>query len=191
MIVEVGKWALTEAAQVFRKWRKAGLAAKRIAVNVSAIQLREREFADFVRQVFIDYGPENGIDIEITESMVMQDMERSTQILTALRDAGARIAMDDFGTGYSSLSYLARLPIDALKIDRSFINTITERKDDVEIASAIISLAQSLGLTTIAEGVETRAQYDLLRRLGCDQVQGFLICPPIPEDKVLKLLSKG
>jgi PAS domain S-box-containing protein/diguanylate cyclase (GGDEF)-like protein len=191
MILDVGKWALTEAAQVFRKWRKAGLAAKRVAVNVSAIQLRQRDFADFVRQVFIDYGPENGIDIEITESTVMQDMERSTQVLTSLRDAGARIAMDDFGTGYSSLSYLARLPIDALKIDRSFVNTITERQDDVAIASAIISLAQSLGLTTIAEGVETRAQYDLLRRLGCDQIQGFLISPPIPEDEVLKLLSKG
>jgi EAL domain-containing protein (putative c-di-GMP-specific phosphodiesterase class I) len=108
-----------------------------------------------------------------------------------LRDTGARIAMDDFGTGYSSLSYLARLPIDTLKIDRSFINTITERQDDVAIATAIISLAQSLGLTTIAEGVETRAQYDLLRRLGCDQIQGFLFSPPIPEDKVQKLLSKG
>src|SRR5258708_20106872 len=158
MILEVGKWALIESARLFQKWRTEGIAAKRIAVNVSAIQLRQRDFVDFVRQIFNDYGPENGIDIEITESMVMQDIERSADILRALRDAGAKIAMDDFGTGYSSLSYLARLPIDALKIDRSFISTITARQDDVEIASAIISMAQSIRLITIAQHVHTQPQ---------------------------------
>ena len=191
MILEVGKWALIEAARVYRKWKAEGIDAKRIAVNVSPIQLRQRDFVDFVRQVFIDYGPEIGIDIEITESMVMQDIERSTEILRALRDAGARIAMDDFGTGYSSLSYLARLPIDALKIDRSFIKPITENQDDAEIASAIISMAHSLRLTTIAEGVETRAQYDLLRKLGCQQIQGYLISRPVPEDEILKMLPSS
>ena len=191
MILEVGKWALTEAARVFRNWRLQGMAAKRIAVNVSPIQLRQRDFVDFVGQIFNDHGPDTGIDIEITESMVMQDIERSAQILLALRDAGARIAMDDFGTGYSSLGYLARLPIDALKIDRSFIGTITERQDDVEIASAIISMAQSLGLTTIAEGVETQPQCDLLRTLGCDQIQGYLISRPVPEEEILKMLRRS
>ncbi len=190
MILEVGKWALIEAARVYRKWKAAGVDAKPIAVNVSPIQLRQRDFVDFVRQLFHDYGPEIGIDIEITESMVMQDIERSTEILRALRDAGAKIAMDDFGTGYSSLSYLARLPIDALKIDRSFISTITERRDDVEIASAIISMAQSLGLTTIAEGVETQPQCDLLRTLGCHQIQGYLISRPLPEEEILKMLTR-
>ncbi len=190
MILEVGKWALIESARVFQKWRTEGIAAKRIAVNVSAIQLRQRDFVDFVRQIFNDYGPENGIDIEITESMVMQDIERSADILRALRDAGAKIAMDDFGTGYSSLSYLARLPIDALKIDRSFISTITERQDDVEIASAIISMAQSLGLITIAEGVETQPQCDLLRALGCHQIQGYLVSRPLPEEEILKMLPR-
>ncbi|HEX7952175.1 MAG TPA: EAL domain-containing protein, partial [Burkholderiales bacterium] len=139
--------------------------------------------------VFIDYGPDNGIDIEITESMVMHDIERSTQVLQALRDAGTRIAMDDFGTGFSSLSYLARLPIDALKIDRSFVNTITERPDDAEIASAIISMAQSLGLSTIAEGIETRAQFDMLRAMGCQQGQGYLIGRPLPEEDILTMLG--
>jgi diguanylate cyclase (GGDEF)-like protein len=191
MILEVGKWALIEAARVYRKWRAEGIDAKRIAVNVSPIQLRQRDFVDFVRQVFVDHGPEIGIDIEITESMVMQDMERSTEILRALRDAGAKIAMDDFGTGYSSLSYLARLPIDALKIDRSFINTITENQDDAEIASAIISMAHALRLITIAEGVETRAQYDLLRKLGCQQIQGYLISRPVPEEEILKMLPRS
>ena len=190
MILEVGKWALIEAARVYRKWKAAGVDAKPIAVNVSPIQLRQRDFVDFVRQLFHDYGLEIGIDIEITESMVMQDIERSTEILRALRDAGAKIAMDDFGTGYSSLSYLARLPIDALKIDRSFISTITERRDDVEIASAIISMAQSLGLTTIAEGVETQPQCDLLRTLGCHQIQGYLISRPLPEEEILKMLTR-
>ncbi len=191
MIVDVGKWALTEAARVFRKWRQLGIPSRRIAVNVSQIQLRQRDFVDFVRDVLKEYGPEAGIDIEITESLVMQDIDRCTEVLRALRDAGTHIAMDDFGTGYSSLSYLARLPIDALKIDRSFINTITENHDDVEIASAIISMAKSLGLKTIAEGVETQAQYDLLRSLGCEQVQGYLISRPVPEDEMFKLLTRG
>ena len=99
--------------------------------------------------------------------------------------------MEDFGTGYSSLSYLARLPIDALKIDRSFINTIAESQDDVEIASAIISMAHSLKLTTIAEGVETQAQRDLLHKLGCDQIQGYLISRPLPEEEILRMLRTG
>jgi EAL domain-containing protein (putative c-di-GMP-specific phosphodiesterase class I) len=191
MILDVGKWALIEAARVYQKWIGQGVAAKRIAVNVSPIQLRQRDFVDFVRQVFIDYGPDIGIDIEITESMVMQDIGHSTEILRALRDAGAKIAMDDFGTGYSSLSYLARLPIDALKIDRSFVRTITENQDDAAIASAIISMAQALGLTTVAEGVETQPQCDLLRTLGCDQIQGYLISRPVPEEEILKMLSRS
>ena len=190
MILEVGKWALIEAARVYRKWKGEGIVAKRIAVNVSPLQLRQRDFVDFIRQIFNDNGPDTGIDIEITESMVMQDIERSTEILRALRDAGVKIAMDDFGTGYSSLSYLARLPIDALKIDRSFISTITERQDAVEIVSAIISMAQSLGLSTIAEGVETQPQCELLRKLGCHQIQGYLISRPVPEEEILKLLPR-
>ncbi len=191
MILEVGKWALIEAARVYRKWKAQGAAVKRIAVNFSPLQLRQRDFVDFVRKVIIDHGPEIGIDIEITERMVMQDIGRSTEILRALRDAGARIAMDDFGTGYSSLSYLAQLPIDALKIDRSFISTITESPDDATSASAIISIAQSLGLNTIAEGVETRAQYDLLRTLDCHQIQGYLISRSVPEEEILKMLLRS
>jgi EAL domain-containing protein (putative c-di-GMP-specific phosphodiesterase class I) len=100
------------------------------------------------------------------------------------------IAMDDFGTGYSSLSYLARLPIDALKIDRSFVSAITENQDDAAIASAIISMAQALGLNTIAEGVETQAQFDLLRTLGCQQIQGYLISRSVPEEEILKMLRR-
>ncbi|HVY06822.1 MAG TPA: EAL domain-containing protein [Burkholderiales bacterium] len=191
MIVDVGSWALAEAAHVSSKWRAAGFRPTRIAVNVSQAQLRQNGLVEHVRRVLSQYGPNAAVDIEITESMVMQDIERSREILQALRDTGASIAVDDFGTGYSSLSYLARLPVDALKIDRSFINTITERQDDVEIATAIISMAKALGLNTIAEGIETQAQYDLLRSLGCEQAQGYLIGRPVPEEEILKRLKRA
>jgi EAL domain-containing protein (putative c-di-GMP-specific phosphodiesterase class I) len=116
--------------------------------------------------------------------------DRNTEILTALRAAGVAIAMDDFGTGYSSRSYLARLPIDTLKIDRSFINTMTDRPDQIEVAAAIISMAHSLGLKTVAEGVESTRQRELLQGLGCHQIQGYLISRPLPEDEIVILLAK-
>ncbi len=189
MIIEVGQWALAEAARVYALWRTQGLAARRIAVNVSSIQLRRWEFVDYVKALLSKHAPEVGIDIEITESMVMQDIERSTDILGALRDAGVGIAMDDFGTGYSSLSYLARLPIDTLKIDRSFVSTMSARKDHVEVAAAIISMARAMDLKTVAEGVETLEQREMLASLGCDQIQGYLISRPVPEAEIGKLLS--
>jgi EAL domain-containing protein (putative c-di-GMP-specific phosphodiesterase class I) len=163
--------------------------AKRIAVNVSSIQLRGWNFVDYVKKLLAEYGPDAGIDIEITESMVMQDLDRSARILGELRDAGVSIAMDDFGTGYSSLGYLVRLPIDTHKIDRSFISTMTERQDHIEVAAAIISMAHSLGLRTVAEGVETTRQRDLLKGLGCHEMQGYLISKPVPEDEIEKLLA--
>ncbi len=189
MIVEVGQWALQEAARVYGKWVATDLTARRIAVNVSAIQLRRWDFVEYVKNLLAAHAPEAGIDIEITESMVMQDIDRSAEILGALRAAGVAIAMDDFGTGYSSLSYLARLPIDTLKVDRSFVSTMTERHDHVEVAAAIISMANSLGLKTVAEGVETTQQRDLLQGLGCHQIQGYLISRPMPEEETTKLLS--
>jgi PAS domain S-box-containing protein/diguanylate cyclase (GGDEF)-like protein len=190
MITEVGRWALAEAARVYGQWKAQGLAARRIAVNVSSIQLRRWEFVDYVKALLADHAPDVGIDVEITESMVMQDIDRSTEILDALREAGVGIAMDDFGTGYSSLSYLARLPIDTLKIDRSFVSTMSSRQDHVEVAAAIISMARALNLNTVAEGVETGEQREMLKALGCHQIQGYLVSRPIPEEEVRKLLSK-
>jgi diguanylate cyclase (GGDEF)-like protein/PAS domain S-box-containing protein len=188
MIVEVGQWALAEAARVYRKWKARGLPARRIAVNVSSIQLRGWNFVEDVKRLLAEYGPDAGIDIEITESMVMQDVDRSARILGELRDAGVSIAMDDFGTGYSSLGYLVRLPVDTIKIDRSFISTLTERQDHIEVAAAIISMAHSLGLKTVAEGVETTRQRDLLKGLGCHEIQGYLVSRPVPEAEVEKLM---
>jgi EAL domain-containing protein (putative c-di-GMP-specific phosphodiesterase class I) len=189
MILDVGRWALAEAAEVHRKWKAAGLDSGRIAVNVSALQLRQKDFVTIVEETTASADGEIGIDIEITETMLMQDITHSLSVLGAIRNLGVMIAIDDFGTGYSSLSYLARLPIDYLKIDRSFINKIVDRSDDLEIASAIISMANSLSLKTIAEGVETREQADLLKALGCHQMQGYLISKPLPEEKVIELFS--
>ena len=189
MILDVGRWALAEAARVHKKWKAAGLNSGRIAVNVSALQLRQKDFVTIVEETTAPADGEIGIDIEITETMLMQDITHSLSVLGAIRKLGVMIAIDDFGTGYSSLSYLARLPIDYLKIDRSFINKIADRSDDLEIASAIISMANSLSLKTIAEGVETQEQADLLKALGCHQMQGYLISKPLPEEKVVELFT--
>jgi diguanylate cyclase (GGDEF)-like protein len=186
MIFEAGQQMLATAAAVYRKWQRAGLNAPRIAVNVSAVQLRSRTFVEDVLKALGGDGA--GVDLEVTESLLMSDVDESIGKLRALRDAGLRIALDDFGTGYSSLAYLSRLPLDALKIDRSFVNGMTEHADGTSIITAIISLAQALRLKVIAEGVETEQQAHLLRLLRCDQAQGYLFSPPVSAEKVETLL---
>jgi diguanylate cyclase (GGDEF)-like protein/PAS domain S-box-containing protein len=186
MIQEAGRIALEMAAELHREWQGLGLNPPRIAVNVSALQLRQRSFVADVQTAL--GGPDNGVDLEITESLLMEDIEESIRKLRALREAGASIALDDFGTGHSSLAYLSRLPIDAVKIDRSFIRVMTENADATSIVSTIISLAQALRLKVIAEGVETEEQARLLRLLRCDQMQGYLFSPPQPRDKIEAML---
>jgi PAS domain S-box-containing protein/diguanylate cyclase (GGDEF)-like protein len=189
MILDAGRWALREAAQAHRRWIAAGLPEVRIAVNVSPVQLRQKNFVSHLEDAIAGNGRIAGVDIEITESMVMQDVERIIVMLEAIQSMGVRISMDDFGTGYSSLSYLARLPIDYLKIDRSFVQKLGVSADDLEIASAIISLAKSLRLKSIAEGVESQTQADTLTAMGCDQMQGFLFSPPVPEQRIMQMLE--
>ena len=186
MILEAGRIALEIAAGAYREWKAQGLNVPRIAVNVSVLQLRQRSFVDDVRGAI--GGPDNGVDLEITESLLMQDIEESIRKLRALREAGMNIALDDFGTGHSSLAYLSRLPIDTVKIDRSFIHVMTENADATSIVSTIISLAQALRLKVVAEGVETEEQAQLLRLLRCDQMQGYLFSPPQPKEKIEALL---
>ncbi len=186
MILEAGRIALEMAAEVYREWRGLGLEPPRIAVNVSALQLRQRSFVADVQAAL--GGPDNGVDLEITESLLMEDIEESIRKLRALREAGANIALDDFGTGHSSLAYLSRLPIDAVKIDRSFIRAMTENADATSIVSTIISLAQALRHKVVAEGVETEEQARLLRLLRCDQMQGYLFSPPQGKDKIEAML---
>jgi diguanylate cyclase (GGDEF)-like protein len=181
LIFEAGQQAMASAARTYRDWRARGLQSPRIAVNVSALQLRRRTFVDDVRVALGGAGADGGgVDIEVTESLLMAEVDESIRKLRELREMGMRMALDDFGTGYSSLAYLSKLPLDTLKIDRSFVHGMTERADNTSIVSAIISLGQALRLKIVAEGVETEAQAQLLRLLRCDEVQGFLFSKPLP-----------
>jgi diguanylate cyclase (GGDEF)-like protein/PAS domain S-box-containing protein len=189
LIIEAGQWALRRALADFRAWHDAGLQPPRIAVNVSAIQLAQDNFMDVLRRMVGSLGDgSHGLDLEITESLLMHDIEANIAKLRAIRDMGIGIAIDDFGTGFSSLGYLARLPISALKIDRSFVVTMTRDADSMAIVSTIISLAHSLSLSVIAEGVETEEQRRLLKLLKCDVVQGYLFHKPMPPEGIVELL---
>lgn len=179
MILEVGAWVLRQAVADHAAWRAAGLSPPRIAVNVSAMQLRQKDFVERVKSV-LAAGDPDCIDLEITESMIMEDLEGVIRKLGELRTAGVRVAIDDFGTGYSSLSYLARLPVDALKIDRSFVADMSTSPEHLAIVSTVISLARALNLRVIAEGVETQEQWNLLKLLKCDELQGYVFGQPLP-----------
>jgi diguanylate cyclase (GGDEF)-like protein/PAS domain S-box-containing protein len=174
LILEAGRWALRRAARDGAAWRAAGLMAPRIAVNVSAIQLRRREFVEDVVNALAGGDGFRDIDIEITESILMEDVDVNIEKLQAIQATGMQVAMDDFGTGYCSLSYLAKLPVNSLKIDRSFVSQMAKSAEQMAIVSTIISLARALRLKVVAEGVETEEQANLLRLLRCDEAQGFL-----------------
>jgi diguanylate cyclase (GGDEF)-like protein len=191
LIFEVGAWALRQAAFDHRRWRKLGLAAPRVAVNVSPVQVRRSDFVESVRKVL---GGDTGappVDLEITESLIMEDVEASIEKLQEVRLLGVEIAIDDFGTGYSSLGYLAKLPVQTLKIDRSFIITMLKDPAAMTLVSTIISMAHSLRLKVVAEGVDSEDQASALRRLGCDQMQGFLFSKPLPFNEMTALLGSG
>jgi diguanylate cyclase (GGDEF)-like protein/PAS domain S-box-containing protein len=183
LINQVGRWALQQAIADYLRWCNAGLAAVRIAVNVSPLQLRSQTFAAEIEQAIgIDPRAPGGLELEITESLIMEDVRRSIASLQAIRAMGVTIAIDDFGTGFSSLSYLAKLPVDALKIDRSFVIDMTTGPQGLALVATIINLAHSLKLKVVAEGVETEDQSRVLRLLGCDEMQGFLFSKPLPAD---------
>jgi diguanylate cyclase (GGDEF)-like protein len=185
MILEAGRWAILEALKQYQEWSKQGLKPPRIAVNVSPIQLRQKGFVDVVRDAIraCGTGPP-GLDLEITESLIMDDIEGNIEKLRAIRDLGVSIAIDDFGTGYSSLGYLAKLPVNALKIDRSFIITMAKDPDSMNIVSTIISLAHTLKLKVVAEGVDSEEQSKLLTLMKCDEIQGYLFSKPLPAAQV-------
>jgi diguanylate cyclase (GGDEF)-like protein/PAS domain S-box-containing protein len=188
LILEVGSWALRRAALDHRAWTERGLNPPRIAVNLSPIQLRQRDFVAMVEQAIMEGVAPVGIDLEVTESVIMEDIEGNKEKLRRVRDLGIRVAIDDFGTGYSSLAYLAALPVQALKIDRSFIVAMKDDANAMTLVSTIISLAHSLRLKVVAEGVETEEQARYLRLLRCDEMQGYLFSRPLPEAKLLELL---
>jgi len=190
LIVDVGLWALGRAALDHAAWREQGLAAPRIAVNVSAVQLLRPDFVDAVRALLSHCAPPHGIDLELTESLVMEDIESNIGKLHALRSLGMDLAIDDFGTGYSSLAYLSRLPAQTLKIDRAFVMTMLDDPNNMTLVSTMISLAHSLRMEVVAEGVETEEQAKMLRLLRCDLMQGFLISRPVPFDAMSVLLGE-
>ncbi len=180
MISEVGRWALRQSLAEWLRWRRAGLPAVRIAVNVSPLQLRDPTFlSQLVQTITVAEDAAQGLELEITESMIMDDVQHSIASLAAIREMGISVAIDDFGTGFSSLGYLAKLPIDKLKIDRMFIRDMTASADGLSLVSTMLKLAHSLNLKVVAEGVETEDQARLLRLLKCDEIQGYLVSPAI------------
>lgn len=181
LIIAVGEWVLRHACQQIRTWQDAGINPGIIAVNVSAQQLESSNFTETVERLLHDYriAPES-LELELTESAILQNPQQSIVTLDRLRQLGIRLALDDFGTGYSSLSYLKRLPVDTVKIDRSFIDGLPHDEDDAQIVRMTVAMAKSIGLIVVAEGVESPQQLGYLKESGCDLVQGYYISRPVP-----------
>nr|WP_238474466.1 EAL domain-containing protein [Pseudomonas cavernae] len=181
LVVQVGDWVLAEACRQLKAWQKAGVRVAKIAVNLSARQFCEGQLVERIAAILADSGAAPAcLELELTESILMRDVDSAMQTLAELKRLGVSVAVDDFGTGYSSLNYLKQFPIDVLKIDRSFVDGLPSGEQDAQIARAIIAMAHSLNLQVIAEGVESQAQLDFLREHGCDEVQGFLLSKPMP-----------
>ena len=190
LIADIGAWALREACRQCAEWRRNGLPTPRVAVNVAPTQFRRGDLLDIVRDALAQANLEpRFLEIELAESAVMANPEESTAILEQLSRMGVLVSVDDFGTGYSSISYLRRFPIDKLKIDQSFVKAL-DSEVDASIVRAIVSLAHSLRLKVVADGVETREQLTFLQAIGCDQYQGFHFSPPLPPQQFAALLSE-
>jgi EAL domain-containing protein (putative c-di-GMP-specific phosphodiesterase class I) len=191
-IVPIGRWVLHEACRQARAWQDAGLPPIRVAINVSAVELRTEGFVAGVRATLAQTGlAPQCLELELTETFLMQDSAPTATVLHALNDLGVQLALDDFGTGYSSLSYVKRFPIKALKIDRSFVRDLATDASDASIVSAVISMGASLHMRVVAEGVETGAQLAFLREQGCPEGQGFLFSQPLKAGDFAKLLMHG
>ena len=192
LIGAIGEWVVQEACRQARAWSLAGLAPMRVSVNLSPSQFRGSGLIHTIRRALDDAGLEpQYLEVELTESAVMSDPEESIAILEQLSAMGVLVSVDDFGTGYSSMSYLRRLPIDKLKIDRVFISEIVSRPEDASIVRAIVSLAHSLRLKVVAEGVETPAQLDFLKAVGCDEYQGFHFSRPVPSREFERVVREN
>jgi EAL domain-containing protein (putative c-di-GMP-specific phosphodiesterase class I) len=190
LILPVGEWVLREACRQNRAWQDKGFACMRVGVNISARQFQQQHLAETVMRILeeTDLGPEC-LELELTESSIMSNAEATIVVLTKLQTKGIAISVDDFGTGFSSLSYLKRLPIDSLKVDQSFVRDLATDPDDAALVMAIVSLAHTLRLRVVAEGVETAEQLRFLRLLRCDEIQGYLISKPLPVEGIERLLA--
>ena len=186
-ILAIGEWVVRTAVRQIQQWIEAGITPVRIAVNLSSAQFQVGDLPKTTIKILNEYRiPVEYLELELTERIVAKDPEHTVIILESLQELGIRTSIDDFGTGYSSLSYLQRFPVYKLKIDQSFVRNMTTNTNDQVIIGTIILLAQQLGMTTIAEGVETKAQLDMLNNIGCDDIQGYYISRPIPAEAFKK-----
>ena len=192
LILPIGEWVLREACQQNRRWRDAQIPPIRMAVNLSPAQFREPDLLGIVRRALDDAQlPADSLELELTESLLLQKGEATIKTLHTLKATGVHLSIDDFGTGYSSLNYIKRFPVDALKIDQSFIREMMTSEQDSTLTTSIILMGKGLNLTVVAEGVETRSQLGMLRALGCDQAQGFLFSRAVPADEAGRVILRG
>jgi EAL domain-containing protein (putative c-di-GMP-specific phosphodiesterase class I) len=190
LMPEIGVWVLREACRQARAWRDAGHADFVIAVNVSAQQLQRPGLVQAVADALAEHGvPPGALDIELTESSLMENVGRAKATLAELKALGVMLSLDDFGTGYSSLAYLKHFSLDKLKIDQGFVRGLPDNGDDAAIARTIVSIGHQLRMVVSAEGVETQAQADFLRGIGCDELQGYFLGRPVPADAAAKLFA--
>ena len=183
LIVPLGTWVLEEACRQIVKWRDHDFSPLTVAVNLSAVQFKNANFASDVQSVIERFGIDpRHLELEITESMVMDRVDEVTTLLGQFKELGVQLAIDDFGTGYSSLAYLKRFPVDKLKIDQSFVRDVIVDAEDAAIVKTIIGLSKNLGLECVAEGIESEEQFKRLRDLGCDEAQGHYFSKPMPAD---------
>jgi len=191
MMVPVGEWVLAQACAQLAAWHRAGFAEITMSVNLSGRQLQQKQLEQSIKRIVLQSGINPClVELEITERVLMRNPELAAHILREVKTLRMRLSVDDFGTVYSSLSYLRSFPLDALKIDRSFVQDLIARADDAAIVKAIVALAQSLKLKTVAEGVETAAQYEILCALGCDEYQGYLYSRPVDADLIAGMLEQ-
>jgi diguanylate cyclase (GGDEF)-like protein/PAS domain S-box-containing protein len=191
LINEIGEWVIRSACRQAKRWQEAGLGEVGVAVNLSVLQFRQKDLCELIVATLDETALQPGLlELEITESAVMDNFSGVLELINDLHDAGVKLAIDDFGTGYSSLAYLKRLPVNTLKIDRSFLSDAVPDKQDALIITAIIAMAHSLDLGVVAEGVETNAQKSLLEELQCDEIQGYLVSKPVSEDEAVGLLRR-
>jgi EAL domain-containing protein (putative c-di-GMP-specific phosphodiesterase class I) len=190
LIHEIGEWVLKTACNKLKEWESTDYKNISIAVNLSAIQFQQKDLLGMIRETLSVTGANPKLlELEITESTIMDNIDSASAIMRKLHKEGVQISIDDFGTGYSSLNHLKRFPISTVKIDRSFVRDLTTDPDDAAIVGAIITMAHDMGMKVIAEGVETEQQLEFLRRLRCNEIQGFLFSQPLPEDEAEELLK--
>jgi EAL domain-containing protein (putative c-di-GMP-specific phosphodiesterase class I) len=192
LIVPIGRWVLAEACHQAQAWQDIGLPPLRIGINISAVELRAKDFVAGISLILEETGfAARYLELELTETFLMQDSTSTSAVLHALKNLGLKLALDDFGTGYSSLSYLKRFPIDTLKIDRSFVRSIATNTDDASIVCAVISMGNSLHMRVVAEGVESREQLAFLQDRGCPLGQGYYFSQPLTGRECMQLMQRG